>query len=104
MNNAQLKYARERLAQAKRDRQNALGYAHGFTADQRDALYEEGMFSVRKASAGNYVIDWLGEDEYKARRKAAWDKIDVEYQKVLDQLMLGDDAAALEMINKFIGE
>ena len=103
MNNAQLKYARERLAEARSTKLNNTPTFYSFSTETKDKLFAEGKFQVVKKK-DSYVIEWEGEAEEKEKSVKRREEINNQYQKILDQLMLGDDEVALELINKFIGE
>lgn len=103
MNNTQLKYARERLAQAKRDKEDKLPRRWGYTNEERDQLFKEGRYRV-VGNKGSYSIEWHGEGELKEAHNLERTKLEKEYRRILDELVLGDDEYALTLINKFIGE
>lgn len=104
MNNAQLKYAKERLEAAKNDKLNLVSRWWGYDAGTKARLYREGEYSVDEGKNGSYVINWVGEEEKKAELNIRREAIEKSYRAALDQLMLGDVEEALALINKFIGE
>lgn len=104
MNNAQLKYAKERLEAAKNDKLNLVPRWWGYDADTKADLYQRGEYAVVEKKNGSYVLEWTGEEEKKAEFNIQREAIEKSYRAALDQLMLGDVEEALALINKFIGE
>lgn len=101
MNNTQLKYARERLYEAKQQREQNLPYHYGYNAEQRDKLFKEGKYKVIKTYNG-YTIEWEGEKEFVEARKIELEILNKQYKAALDQLVLGDVDEALVLINNFV--
>lgn len=102
MNNTQLKYARERLYEAKQQRERDLPYRYGYDAEQKDKLFEEGKYKVVKTDKGSYTIKWEGEEEFVVSRKQELEVLNKQYKAALDQLVLGDVDEALVLINNFV--
>jgi hypothetical protein len=103
MNQSQLKYARERLEKAFHEKQAKVGRRYGYTNEEKIKLWEEGKASIQLVNNSLSIV-FENEDEYKKEQNAKYEAVAIEYRKVLDELMLGDNAAALELINKFVGE
>ena len=98
MNNQQIKYAKERLQALFYEKTKGLPN-YGYTAAERDKLYEEGRYHVDKVS-GNYVIVWADESEYREENANKRAKYKAQYENTLDAIMLGDEPAA-DLIKAF---
>lgn len=116
MNQTQLKYAKERLQAIKSRRAVELKDKHtvqsiSLTAKERLRAFKKGEFSVRSEVKGlNRYDNVSGFLRFKGEReesfnKAAFNKeqakLEQEYVKVMDELMIGDVGIALELIKKF---
>lgn len=112
MNQSQLKYARERAQKIKRDRQNAniqKFQAQQLPDEERIAAIQRGDFSIRATvTRATYVYDILeihGETpEDRAGLALAQEKLETEFTKLMDELVLGDNEQALALLREFSAE
>lgn len=109
MNQSQLKYARERAERIKRDRQTAIRAKFApveLPEKDRIAAIKRGDFTVKKSiSRLNYVSDILTINGETTRDQKSQDaallKLDSDYAKLMDELILGDNEKALELLKAF---
>lgn len=107
MNQTQLKYARERAASIKRRREEKLNESYNgskMTNDKKAEAVKSGRFEV--IGAGYHWYDrivflddvrGMTEDAYKK----AFGDLKVEYDKLIDELVLGDNEQALALLKAF---
>lgn len=109
MNQSQLKYARERAEKIKRQRSLAIARKYRAVTlpdEERISAIRRGDFSIRpNITRTMYLSDVLriaGESEAdNEAMAAAMAALEEEYTQLLDELMLGDEAAAKEALAAF---
>lgn len=103
MNSQQLKYARERLNEIYREKQQKIGssYSWGLSTEEKIKAYNEGNVGIDHDGQGNFKIVFEGEVERREELKLADEKLKKDYKNILDELVLGDTEVALHLINSF---
>lgn len=115
MNQAQLKYARERASTIYKKRVSDLRTAHTveaktLTNDEKLKALKAGRFSVPRKASSTHLSWWHNDitftDEVKGGLNSdtfdpAKAKIDTAYEKLIDELVLGDNEQALALLKAF---
>ena len=117
MNQQQRKYAKERIESLVLERLGAINKKHTapavtLTKEQRFKAFKKGEYKIKpgvKPEISNYtavsdIIDFNGERKSASNHikiNEITKKINLEHQKIMDELMLGDCEKALELIKKF---
>lgn len=116
MNQQQKKYALERITEIYKKKSAAIKEKHTTKAvrlspQERLKAFKSGKFKIRPdaSTIGSYtdvvdIITFNDEAPEKADDKkisALQDALDKEYNRVRDEIVLGDPGAALELIRKF---
>lgn len=102
MNSQQLKYAKERLEQLYRQKSDALGsvYSWGLTQEEKIRAFHDGDYGVELKNNG-FVVVFSGDEEKKEFKRKESVKLKEEYNRIMDELVLGDQEQALALINQF---
>ena len=115
MNASKMKFAKERLNKIFREKSQAMATQFKarevtLTPKQKLEALKGGDVVFRKASdmgSGYYISDFLsfsaeaGNETIKVEKEKALAELTAEYDRVLDELMLGDEEEALELLKAF---
>jgi hypothetical protein len=105
MNNSQIKYVKEKLAQILKDKVSAIADRYEvkrMTVEEKLSALKAGEFLIKEPSASYYRDNWSSWvvfNEPKVATKARDAEIELvnrRYTEVMDEIMLGEDAAALD--------
>lgn len=115
MNQTQLKYARERASSIRKRREEVLKDKHTtpsikLSTDDKLKALKAGAFKVSKATPASLwynsvtftdeVVGGLNQKAFDAEKAA----LDVAYNRLIDELVLGDHEEALRLLRAFEAE
>jgi len=114
MNNAQVKYARERATSIYKNREASLKEkfttpAVEYTNEEKLELIRKGLFVTKEevAGYGMYLSSFIVFPEERSATldnegfKAAQKQLKAEYDVVMDEILLGDEQEALQLLRAF---
>lgn len=100
MNQSQIKHLKHRLSEIRNQKMNKVRDQLWSTSQERETEFANGRYEI-EGQNGDYKLVYprLVDKQMKAKEKQTL--IENEYQRLMDEVILGDAQEALEALNNF---
>lgn len=111
INNSQTTYIKKRIEEINKQKESAIRNKYLWVKptlhlEEKIKLIQAGKFQIRPNSSNTANLDWAlvfnhDEDPYVKERAEAFNRLNAERTQLMDNLILGDVAEALSMLESF---